>query len=41
MQSFKKLDVWQKAHKLAVHAYELPACDFNSLEYCGRTRSWL
>ena len=29
MQSFKNLEVWQKAHKLAVHAYELPAylCD--------------
>ena len=25
MQSFRNLEVWQKAHKLAVHAYELPA----------------
>ena len=25
MRDFKTLEVWQKAHKLAVHAYELPA----------------
>jgi four helix bundle protein len=25
MQNFRNLEVWQKAHKLAVHAYELPA----------------
>ena len=25
MQNFRNLEVWQKAHMLAVHAYELPA----------------
>ena len=25
MQNFRNLEVWQKAHRLAVHAYELPA----------------
>jgi four helix bundle protein len=33
MQSFRNLEVWQKAHKLAVKAYELPA-------YLQEPRSW-
>ena len=33
MQNFRNLEVWQKAHKLAVHAYELPA-------YLQEPRGW-
>ena len=33
MQSFRNLEVWQKAHKLAVHAYELSA-------YLAEPKGW-
>lgn len=34
MQNFRNLEVWQKAHNLAVHAYELPA-------YLNEPKAWV